>query len=802
MATTATYYLVEYDTEASGPYVAEGANMTWTGGVGFIITVIDEGTSGRLYFALISGVPPTAAQVLTQGATTANASGDAILIDYPAYARTDLAVAGAGGVTWTGPALGSTHSFFFDGQTSNVVANEILTFVDGQECEVITVESDAGASGELSVRWITFIDTLSYPDDNDTFTGDIAGDGTLNGLVYERAYQPYHVHRLLQDLNDNGDIVGDDDLSRVDPTASSKDTPTIVNLLGNIAITDEVSQHMYEGSISQASGDTVYSGVNVQVTTPNADTQPVLIKNDAIITDYWKNAFMPDSVKGKIRLLVLTRKDGVDFDGKRIKGKLLEFGDTNFTGGTTLGTGATALALFSSNDGNNETAVGVVAGAPYNTITLVEGYQTVDYNNGNGATPFAYKMDFGSASSLQAYERMKYIPRRGTAETIWGRNAQYVDGINLNFAYDGESGGPFSEDEIVYWGTVITYNSQTVNLSVGEVVTFSGGSSGRLIYMNDAGVTGTLIFDMNGNALPVATETMTGVTSGGDGTLATVGINTIAGSAILAALNDAGATGNLYCSLLTGLPPINNSEIYGGTSNANCLVNGTPATRTINNTFWGIYTGSNHQPNYGLSLDPTDAVVGDIMVNLLGAQQLPPNNQSGVVTGGFLGDTITCYPWDGAATDVNGDAEPDFNEMVLSLALTSGVSTVVDVGTGNIPTNTPASGFLRIERDSDNNLDLVEYASHDGDDEFTLVGTAPSNASISNTVMRAFVDEELTSTGNVSFTAVYGAPDTQVVFKVQNGYTAVKNGPLKPQPGTATFGSTGFTASVTRTSDA
>ena len=801
MATTATYYLVEYDTEASGPYVAEGANLTWTGGVGFVITVIDEGTSGRLYFALISGVPPTAAQVLTQGATTSNASDDAILIDYPAYARADLAVAGSGAITWTGPALGTTHSFFFDGQTSNVVAGEILTFVDGQECEVVTVESDAGASGELSVRWITFIDTLGYPDDNDTFTGDIAGDGTLNGLIYERAYSPYMLHRLLQDLNDNGDITGDDDLSRVDPIASGKDTPEIVNLLGNINVSDTVGQHMYGGSISQSSDATIYSGVDVQVTSPNADTQPILIANDAIITDYWKNAYMPDSVKGNVRLVIKTRDDDVDFDGKRIKGKVSEFNNTYFIGGTTLSTGVTSLALFADVDGNNQTAVATVAGAPYNTIVLTEGYQTIDYNNGNGATPFALKIDFGSASSLQTYERTKYIPRRGTVETLFGRNAQYVDGVNLNFAYDGESGGPFSEDEIAYWGTVMTYNSQTVNLSVGEVVTFSGGSRGRLIYMNDAGVTGTLIFDMNGNALPVATETMTGVTSGGDGTLATVGTNTVAGSGILVALDDQGATGNLYISRLTGLVPVNNSEIYGGTSNANCLVNGTPSTRTLNSHFWGVYTGTNHQTRFGLGLDPSDAIVGDIFPNLLGANQEPPNNQSGVITGLLSGDTATCYPWDGSSTDVNGDAEPDFNEMTLALALTAGVSTVVDVGTGNIPDNTPAAGFLRIERDSDNNLDLVEYASHNGDDEFTLVGTAPSTASIANTVMRALIDTETVTTSE-SFTAVYGPGNTQVAITVQNGYTAVKNGPIKPFKTTATFGTSGFSVGAVRTSDA
>lgn len=796
----ASYYVVNYDNEALGPFVEEGVNVTWTGGVGFIISLIDNGTTGTLYLGLVSGTAPNDNDVLTQGSTTADADGNGVLIDYPAYFRKDVAIAGSGAITWTGPALGATHSFFFDGQTGNVVAGEILTFSGGQTAEVITVESDAGASGELSVRFISNIDE-GLPSDNDTFTGDIIGDGTVNGMIHDRSYKPYSLHRLLQDLNDNGDIAGDDDLSRVDPIASTKDTDQIINLLGTMNISDTVSQHMFGGSISQSSGNTLYSGLNVQVTSPNADTQPILIKNDLIITDYWKNAYNPDSIAGNVRILIKTRDNGVDFDGKRVKGKLSEFGDSFFIGGTTLGLGTTALALFSSTDGNNQTPVATVAGVPYNTVVFTEGYQLIDYGNGNGATPFGLSADFGSANSLQTYERTKYVARRGTVETLFGRDATYFDGINLNFPYDAESAN-FSEDEILAWGTVMTYTGQTTNLTTGEVVTFSGGSRGRLIYQEDNVATGTLIFDMNGNDLPLTTETMTGVTSGGDGTLATVGTNTSAGTGTLIALDDDGTTGNVYVSVLTGTDPVDNSEIYGSTSNSNCLINGTPSIRTINNQFIGNYTGTNFQTNFGIAIDSTDAIVGDILPNLLGANQLPPNNQQGATTSIKAGDTVTVYPWDGTSFDVNGDALPTFGEMTLAAGLTSGVSTSVDVGTGNIPNNTPATGFLRIERDSDNNLDLVEYSAHNGDDTFTLVGTAPSTATIGNTTMRALIDEEATVDGSLNYTAIYTAPPTKVAIKVQNGNTAAKNGPIKPFPTTAEFGSAGFSVGAVRTSDA
>jgi len=789
------YYNVNYDNEASGPFTAEGANLTWTGGVGFIVGVFDDGDTGKLKIALVSGPAPANDDALTQGSTTADTNGDADLMQYPAYMREDLTVPSTGIMVWAGPALSSTHSFFFDGQTGDVTAGDTLTFSGGQTAEVITVESDAGATGELSVRFTSSVD-LGLPADNDTFDNGASGDGTVNGVVHDRAYTPLHLHRLLSDLNDNESIYGNDDLSRVDPVPSGKDTNKIVNLLSNMVIDDTIAKHMYDGSISQSGGTTLYSGLNLQVTTPNADTQPVLNQNDTIVTDYWKNAFMPHSIDGNIRILIKTRDDDADIDGKRVKGKLLEFGDSYFEGGTTLSTGTTGLALFSSTDGNNLTVVGTVAGAPYNTVVVTEGYTTIDYNNGNGATEYYLKYGFGSANSLQAYERSKYIQRRGTAETLFGRDAHLFTGVNKNFAYGTESGN-LTAAEVLYWGTEITYSGQTTNMTIGEVITFSpSGAKGRLLYDNDAGATGTLIVDLDGSTLPTDADTMAGAT--GDGDVDTVTSHTNSGSALLLGLDDNGTDGFLYLQGLTGLDPADGQLLYGGTSDQTVAVDGTITNRTINNQFIGVYTGANFQTNFGIGLDNSDAIVGDKLLNLAGTAQEPPNNQTGKVTKLEIGDTVTIYPWNGAATDANGDALPTFAETTLTTALIASTSTEVVVAA--IPDNTPSSGFLRIERDSDGNYDLLEYSSYDTL-TYTLVGTAPSAAGIGNNVMRAFVDKEVTSGTEVSYTAVKGAGSTDVAIVVKNGYSSDKNGPIKPFPATATFGSTGFEVGAVRNSD-
>jgi hypothetical protein len=119
MAAETQYFVVKYDTEVSGPFVAlDGTLITWDAAAssGVIITVIDDGTSGKLICALYTGTIPDSTDVLTQGSTTGVTigpapNGDAAPILYPAYMRPDITVPATGVMVWAGPALGATHSF-------------------------------------------------------------------------------------------------------------------------------------------------------------------------------------------------------------------------------------------------------------------------------------------------------------------------------------------------------------------------------------------------------------------------------------------------------------------------------------------------------------------------------------------------------------------------------------------------------------------------------------------------------------------------------------------------------------------
>jgi hypothetical protein len=272
--------------------------------------------------------------------------------------------------------------------------------------------------------------------------------------------------------------------------------------------------------------------------------------------------------------------------------------------------------------------------------------------------------------------------------------------------------------------------------------------------------------------------------------------NTRYGTALLMALDDDGTTGNLYTQQNTGLVPANSQAVFGASSLASAAVSGAPLERVINtNLYVGQFTGADYNPtNFGIALDPSDAGANDRLVNLLGVAQAPPNNQQGVVSGGNAGDSLAVYPWDGSSFDVNGFAEPDFDEATLTSALVAGVSTTAVVT--SIPVNTPAAGFLRVERDSDNELDLIEYSSWSGT-TYTLVGTAPSAAAIGNNAMRAFIDKVWTTTGvPESYTAVQSGTNQVAIILKRGGVN-----PIKPSRPTATFGASGFNASVQRILD-
>jgi hypothetical protein len=294
-------------------------------------------------------------------------------------------------------------------------------------------------------------------------------------------------HRWLQGLADDAVAVGDDelDITNVDP--SRRSTDNIITLINGYNITDTEAEHLYDGSIIQDDGDTIYDGI---VNFGNADVQIQIIQNGEVLTDDWwnyNNAGLNASAAAGIshRFMIKVRTGGADIDGRRLIGTCRRFGYTyaEFSiNGTSRGNNV--LALSDSADLNNETASGTVAG--WTTITNeTEGYVGLDVNNDTTDEYYYSEWNKDSYTINQFYERMKYLTRDGTAETLYGLNGELFRGITHEVNVDNPT-GTFSAYEGINWATgsgqMLAINSTTAATKLWiQLLTGSAPTDGQTL---------------------------------------------------------------------------------------------------------------------------------------------------------------------------------------------------------------------------------------------------------------------------------------------------------------------------------
>ena len=322
-------------------------------------------------------------------------------------------------------------------------------------------------------------------------------------------------HRWLQDLADDSSSTGDDQLDISDLVPSDKKYDTIVELLGDYNIDATASEHLYDGSIIQDGGDVVYDGF---VNYGNAAVQIQLIQNGAVLADDWWNydgaGLNADASKGiSHRFMLLVRTGGADIDGRIVIGTCRRFGFSykEFkVNGTSRGNNT--LALADGVDLNNQTSSGTVAG--WSTIVNVtSGYKELDVNNDSTDEPYYAEWDRATYSINQFYERMKYLTRDGSSETIYGLNGELFRGITHEVPIDTNV-GTFSAYEAISWsggtGQMLAINSITAGTKLwmqlltgdaptdGEVIT--GGSSSATCAVNGSCTEREVIAPFCGNS--------------------------------------------------------------------------------------------------------------------------------------------------------------------------------------------------------------------------------------------------------------------------------------------------------------
>jgi len=623
----------------------------------------------------------------------------------------------------------------------------------------------------------------------------VAANGDIRYTGTTSAYTVLELHRFLQDLADNATSSGDDLLDITDNTPSERSTDNIVTLINNYNIDDALSQKLYDGSISQASGSTVYSGLRVLGSVNNSSTELQIIQDNSKLTAFWGDQ-SAGGLNGNasagilMRCLIKSRENGVDIDGKRIRVQSRHWGDSYSFFDVALGLGENVAAISTTPDAQNDTSQVTVTA--YTHVTNTEGLQTIDLINGNGAQEYYSKWTYGADTSGDQLKGMweftKDLTGTGTAKTIHGLNGELFLGITHNFAYDGEAGTGPADNDVLSWGTAIVYDNEASGpFTVGEAIhenTATPVWKGRILAIQDDGLTGTLIVDIESGTV-TNNETFTGQTSA-----ATADVNgtptavSSSGSCIVLAADDDGIIGNIYMQLIKGTAPANNTVLYEDGAVANMItVNGSVTSRTVSPHFLGSYTGTIIGA-YGIGITPSDITASDSIEDLTGTAQIPPNNVTFTVSGLVSGeDRVLVTPESGGVID----------QTILNADIgnTAGNGTLVVKET--IPSDYPSAGTVRAFNGT--NFDRIEYTSFTGS-TFTLTGTLPATIADNSDVFISYLDKLATSTSE-AFTVVYNL-DAPLFVRIRDGGAA---SPIKTFESTATLGSAGGSITIIRTPD-
>jgi len=236
--------------------------------------------------------------------------------------------------------------------------------------------------------------------------------------------------------------------------------------------------------------------------------------------------------------------------------------------------------------------------------------------------------------------------------------------------------------------------------------------------------------------------------------------------------------------LLTGVIPAANTVTGNGGGNATA---GTVTPRTIATPFNGASTGTAIIGSYGMGVDTSDLTDSDKLFDLDNDPVQPPNLVTFSVFGTEVGDRLL-------VTNDGGGVDIDYTQMDLNGLLDQAGTTDVVVTT--IPTDTPPTGTIRIERDS-GLYSLHPYSAHDKIDTFTITSHSfvSDNATDANNVFSAYIDKAAASDPE-TFQMVY---DSDRTLFIRNRWAGAA--PVKTFEGTAGLNTNGGSATVSRIAD-
>jgi hypothetical protein len=178
----------------------------------------------------------------------------------------------------------------------------------------------------------------------------VAVSGNIRYTGSTPNYTVLELHRYLQGLADDAQASGDDLVDITSTTPSDRSTDQIITLNSPYNIDDTLARHLYDGSITQDGGNTVYSGLRV-VGTVVSGTEPMIVQDNKVLPAWWGTGVNADAANLIImKILVKTRSGGADIDGKRIRVLARELASQYKEFPVTLGLANSVAAISTSTD--------------------------------------------------------------------------------------------------------------------------------------------------------------------------------------------------------------------------------------------------------------------------------------------------------------------------------------------------------------------------------------------------------------------------------------------------------------------
>jgi hypothetical protein len=630
-------------------------------------------------------------------------------------------------------------------------------------------------------------------------------------------------HRALQDFADDASSSGDDELDITDDNPSDRSTDNIITLLGSYNIDDTASEHLYDGSIIQSSGNVVYDGI---VNFGNPEIELGIMQDGAVLSDDWWNqgGSHGTATGGSTSTLTDT---GQSWTTNEWVGYVVR----NTTDGSQ--------GLITANTATELTIADLMYGGTNNTNASSEVYFIAKGLNADATNGISHRFMLKVRTGGADTDNKKLV---GFSRTFQRTYTEFTinstsNGNNVLACSDGTDLNNSTAPNSIYDSTTTTYQGNFAGMSnttVGyKALDVNNDGSNEFFYsewnrgsgsINDLyeytkyqsrykselttplyGLAGDLFRGIThqvdvgsgaGSELWVQNETVSWGTGTNEGILLAVDDTT-----------DANTT-KLWIQLTKGVAPVASDTITGAAA-SNTVTSST--ARALSYPFIGQSTGSALIGAYGIGVETADLTNSDSLRGLDNVVYTPPNNVTFTVSGLVSGeDRVLIAPSTGS-----GSTTIDTAQLALSGALNTSNVSSISTATA-IPTDTPSAGFIRVA-DDDGFYRRIKYSSYSGS-TFTIDTTYhgsvdadnPGNttandfdtgggnaiATSGNNIWVAYIDD-LASSTEASFTSVF-LSTRNLVVKVRDG----GGSPIKEFLSSAQLTNGGGSATAIRTSDA